>query len=183
MRFDKNFLFVTFQDKYKVKEYARSKCVKTANLLYVTDKPETIPFGKLPQKYLIKANHGCSWNILCFNSKLYLFGNGKKLINQDELPEIKLTTNRLEQSFSQNGRRRVNIDPGYLLYERFVLASGKNFSHRIYIGGGIYADLTLIYQRGGFEKLPWTYPDYADQPMLAFLAQVRNKYAVDLKAN
>ena len=107
----------------------------------------------------------------------------EKLINQDELPEIKLTTNRLEQSFLQNGRRRVNIDPGYLLYERFVLASGKNFSHRIYIGSGIYADLTLIYQRGGFEKLPWTYPDYADEPMLAFLTQIRNKYAVDLKTN
>jgi hypothetical protein len=107
----------------------------------------------------------------------------KKLINQDELPEIKLTTNRLEQSFSQNGRRRVNIDPGFLLYERFVLASAKNFCHRIYIGSGIYADLTLIYQRGGYEKLPWTYPDYADEPMLAFLTQVRNKYAVDLKTS
>jgi hypothetical protein len=105
----------------------------------------------------------------------------KKLIQQDELPEIKLTTNRLEQSFAQNGRRRVNIDPGYLLYERFVLASGKNFCHRIYIGSGIYADLTLIYQRGKYEKLPWTYPDYADEPMLAFLTQVRNKYAIDLK--
>ena len=107
----------------------------------------------------------------------------KKLIDQDMLPEIKLATNRLEQSLAQNGKRRVNIDPGYLLYERFVLASGKNFSHRIYIGSNIYADLTLIYQRGGFEKLPWTYPDYADQPMLEFLTQVRRKYAVDLKAN
>ncbi len=107
----------------------------------------------------------------------------KKLINQDELPAIKLATNRLEQSLAQSGRRRVNIDPGYLLYERFVLASGKNFSHRIYIGSNIYADLTLIYRRGGFEKLPWTYPDYADKPMLEFLAQVRCKYAVDLKAN
>ena len=105
----------------------------------------------------------------------------KNLIDQDNLPEIKLTTNRLEQTLLQNGRRRVNIDPGYLLYERFVLASGKNFTHRIYIGSGIYADLTLIYQRGGFEKLPWTYPDYADEPMLAFLTQVRNKYALDLK--
>lgn len=105
----------------------------------------------------------------------------KNLIDQDQLPEIKLTTNRLEHTFTQNGRRRANIDPGYLLYERFVLASGKNFSHRIYIGKGIYADLTLIYQRGGFEKLPWTYPDYADAPMLAFLTQVRNKYGVDLK--
>ena len=105
----------------------------------------------------------------------------KKLINQDKLPEIKLRTNRLEQAYSQNNRRRVNIDPGYLLYERLVLASGKNFSHRIYIGSGIYADLTLIYQRSRFEKLPWTYPDYADEPMLAFLTQVRNKYAADLK--
>jgi hypothetical protein len=107
----------------------------------------------------------------------------KELINQDELPEIKLATNRLEQSLAQNGRRRVNIDPGYLLYERFVLASGKNFSHRIYIGRNIYADLTLIYQGGGFAKLPWTYPDYADQPMLEFLTRVRRKYAVDLKTN
>jgi len=105
----------------------------------------------------------------------------KNLIAQSELPAIKLTTNRLEESHSHGGRRRVNIDPGYLLYERFVLASGKNFTHRIYVGSGIYADLTLIYQRGAFEKLPWTYPDYADHPMLAYLTQVRNKYAVDLK--
>ena len=105
----------------------------------------------------------------------------KKLINQDGLPDIKLMTNRLEQSYAKSGSRRVNIDPGYLLYERFVLASGKNFSHRIYISGGIYADLTLIYQRGRFEKLPWTYPDYADEPILDFLTRVRDKYAVDLK--
>lgn len=107
----------------------------------------------------------------------------KKLIRQSELPAIKLTTNRLEEKYSQHGKRRVNIDPGYLLLERLVLASGKNFSHRIYIGQGIYADLTLIYRRGAFEKLPWTYPDYADQPMQAVLQQVRSKYAVDLKAN
>jgi hypothetical protein len=107
----------------------------------------------------------------------------KSLIRQSELPAIKLATNRLEEAYSQNGKRRVNIDPGYLLLERLVLASGKNFSHRIYLGDGIYADLTLIYQHGAFEKLPWTYPDYADQPMLGFLQQVRSKYAVDLKAN
>ena len=104
----------------------------------------------------------------------------KKLIPQDALAGIKLQTNQMEQSLVINDRRRVNIDPGYLLYERFVLASGKNFSHRIYIGRGIYADLTLIYQRGDFQKLPWTYPDYADEPMLELLRQIRRKYAVDL---
>ena len=56
------------------------------------------------------------------------------LIDQQELAAIKLATNRLEQAYARNRRRRVNIDPGYLLYERFVLASGKNFIHRIYIG-------------------------------------------------
>ncbi len=103
------------------------------------------------------------------------------LIDQQDLAAIKLTTNRLEQAYSQRGKRRVNIDPGYLLYERFVLASGKNYSHRIYIGRCIYADLTLIYRNGAFETLPWTYPDYADQPIRRFLEQVRHKYAVDLK--
>jgi Domain of unknown function (DUF4416) len=107
----------------------------------------------------------------------------KNLVHQGDLPAIKLATNRLEEAYSQNGKRRVNLDPGYLLLERLVLASGKNFSHRIYLGDGIYADLTLIYRHGAFEKLPWTYPDYADQPMLGFLQQVRSKYAVDLKAN
>jgi hypothetical protein len=104
----------------------------------------------------------------------------KPLIEQLQLAAVKLTTNRLEDQYTRSGRRRVNIDPGYLLYERFVLASGKNFSHRIYIGHRIYADLTLIYRGGAFEKLPWTYPDYADRPILSFLEQVRDKYAADL---
>jgi hypothetical protein len=105
----------------------------------------------------------------------------KDLIRQEDLPAIKLATNRLEGEYAKDSLRRVNIDPGYLLLERLVLASGKNFSHRIYLDNGIYADLTLIYQHGGFRKLPWTYPDYADLPMLAFLQQVRRKYALDLK--
>jgi Domain of unknown function (DUF4416) len=108
--------------------------------------------------------------LLAFNS----------LIQQLDLAGIKLATNRLEDQYADNGRRRVNIDPGYLLYERFVLASGKNFCHRIYVGQKIYADLTLIYQQGGYETLPWTYPDYADRPIISFLEQVRARYAVDL---
>jgi hypothetical protein len=105
------------------------------------------------------------------------------LIAQDALAGIKLATNRIEQKYSQHGKRRVNLDPGYLLHERFVLASGKNFSHRIYIGEGIYADLTLLYRKGGFQKLPWTYPDYADEPLRAFLDKVRRKYVKDLSAS
>ena len=83
---------------------------------------------------------------------------------------------------SSGGRRSVNIDPGYMLLSRFILATGKEFSHRIYIGKGIYADLTLIYSRPGFKTLPWTYPDYTEPEMMAYLLEVRNRYAADLKA-
>jgi hypothetical protein len=105
----------------------------------------------------------------------------KELIQQSDLPEIKIRTNGIEQKYARHDKRRVNIDPGYMLSERFVLATGKNFSHRIYIGKGIFADLTLIYTKGAFQKLPWTYPDYADKVMLDYLQQVRRKYALDLK--
>lgn len=104
----------------------------------------------------------------------------KNLIPQQQLAQIKCRTNEVEQALAEHGRRRVNIDPGYLLYERFVLATGKNYAHRIYIGEGIYADLTLIFQEGGYQPLPWTYPDYKASEMHAFLLQVRKKYGVDL---
>ena len=104
------------------------------------------------------------------------------LIEQSDLPDIKYATNAIEEKYRQDKRRSVNIDPGYLLYERFVLATGKNFSHRIYIGRKIYADLTLVFRKGKFRSLPWTYPDYAGAPIQTFLLKVRDKYAFDLKS-
>jgi hypothetical protein len=106
----------------------------------------------------------------------------EKLIDQEDLAGIKRTTNVIEAKHTVEERRRVNIDPGYLLLSRFILATGKDFSHRIYIGQGIYADLTLIYKRGVFLTLPWTYPDYADTMMTSYLLTVRDRYAAYLKA-
>lgn len=83
MRYDRNPLLITLQDKYKVRQYAESRQVSTAELLYVTDQPELIPFKTLTGNYFIKANHGCRWNILCFNSCYYIFGNGEDLVNSD----------------------------------------------------------------------------------------------------
>jgi len=104
----------------------------------------------------------------------------ENMIDPDTLSEIKWTTNGIECAYKERGRRIVNIDPGYLLRERFVLATGKNYAHRISIGKGIYADLTLIYQRGDFQILPWTYPDYAQDNILQLLRKVRKKYVFDL---
>ncbi|MFO8047406.1 MAG: DUF4416 family protein [Desulfosudaceae bacterium] len=109
--------------------------------------------------------------------RLFVFHD---LIEQDELARVKQATNDIEQEHRQEGARLVNLDPGYLLRERFVLATGKNFAHRIYIGNQIYADLTLIYRHQDFQALPWTYPDYADLKIRRFLLLVRKRYLVDL---
>lgn len=104
-----------------------------------------------------------------------------KLMAQEALTDVKLVTNELEDKFAVKGKRLVNIDPGYLLSERFVLATGKNYTHRIYLREGIYADLTLIYHKGGFRSLDWTYPDYASEAIINFLESVRDRYRYQLR--
>jgi hypothetical protein len=108
----------------------------------------------------------------------------KDLISQGGLALIKEKTNEIEKKFETSGKRNINIDPGYLVSSRFILATGKEYSHRIYIGHNIYADLTLMYsKKEGFKTLDWTYPDYASEGMLLFLSKIRDKYLVDLKTN
>lgn len=94
----------------------------------------------------------------------------------DCLPAVKLFTNSLEQAAARpNSSRAFNLDPGLLTQERLVLATGKNFSHRIYLGSGIWGDLTLIFQRGGWKTLPWTFSDYAGAPMQDLLSAMRGR--------
>lgn len=108
-------------------------------------------------------------------------GDGlKKLLASFERPFgaenlwlAKRTTIDIEGIYASDGRRKVNLDPGYVESSKLVLASTKNFSHRIYLNGGIFAEVTLIYSGGGFRKLPWTYPDYLEQPFIEFLELVR----------
>src|SRR5216683_6442095 len=38
----------------------------------------------------------------------------RKLIKRDELVDIKIFTNQIEKNFSTEGKRRINIDPGYI---------------------------------------------------------------------
>lgn len=104
----------------------------------------------------------------------------ERLIRIDELSSIKLFTNGLEARFSEGHKRRVNIDPGYMALEKFVLASCKNFSHKIFIGEGVYADLTLMYVGTGFKDLEWSYPDYRGERIKALLKQARRRYAFQI---
>jgi hypothetical protein len=103
------------------------------------------------------------------------------LADPAHLADWKIFTNGLEERFSLGGRRLINLDPGYVAPERLVLATGKNYTHRLYLGQGILGDLTLIYAQGSFQPLPWTYPDYAQGELPALLTQVRQKYLWQLK--
>ncbi|MEE8300141.1 MAG: DUF4416 family protein [Desulfatiglandales bacterium] len=99
-----------------------------------------------------------------------------KLIPPDSIADIKLTTNRIENEHLFDQRRMINIDPGYIALERVILATGKNYIHRIYLKEGLYADLTLIFHAGTFKPLAWTFPDYADEKVIGYFNRLRNGY-------
>ncbi len=99
----------------------------------------------------------------------------RDLVAADSLVQIKLKAQAMEVCFAGScGRRRVNLDPGILGLGNFVLATHKGYAHRIYLGRGVYGDLTLIYHKGAFRPLEWTYPDYACASMLKLLGQIRS---------
>jgi len=100
----------------------------------------------------------------------------ERLVPPERLVDIKIETRDIERRSAWNGNRRVNIDPGYIAPERLVLATGKNYVHRIYLSRGVYADLTLVYKRKSFRALDWTYPDYADSTSIEFFNQLRSDY-------
>lgn len=98
----------------------------------------------------------------------------KNLIFPNEIVDVKLKAYELEEKYSESGRRKVNIDPGYVALSRVVLTTGKDYTHRIYLEKGVYADLTLIYKKDrGFIPLTWTYPDYASKDFCDFFIMVR----------
>ena len=79
--------------------------------------------------------------------------------------------------------RSVNIDPGYLTLSRLVLASTKDFAHRLYLGRGIFGEVTLVFQGRAFRPVPWTYPDYVEPAVLEFLSRVREGLMARSKAS
>ena len=87
--------------------------------------------------------------------------------------QVKMKAIRVEQETAIDGKRTINIDPGYLTLAKFVLTTTKNFDHRIHIGDCIYGDVQLRYRKGEFVTNPWTYPDYKQTDVLRFLEKTR----------
>jgi len=97
----------------------------------------------------------------------------KNLIDPGLLADIKLKTNEIEDSLSSGGKRSINLDPGCLTLSNVVLASTKNYSHRIYLGKGIYAEVTLIYKDHTYKPYLFTYSDYQDKTHIDIFMKAR----------
>lgn len=78
--------------------------------------------------------------------------------------------------------RSVNIDVGFVDLSKTVLATSKNFAHRIYLNSGVFAEVTLTYQNHRWTTLPWTYPDFVTEPVQSFLSQCRTALASYLRS-
>lgn len=95
------------------------------------------------------------------------------LISPDSLKDVKTKTNDIEKDYSVEGKRKINLDPGLVTEASVILATGKNRSHRIAIGNNLYAELTLIYQKGKWEDFFWTYSDYRDKRVQSIMSFFR----------
>jgi hypothetical protein len=101
----------------------------------------------------------------------FIFFDG--IYDPSRLADTKLQTINIEKQFSIDGKRRINIDPGYMTLAKVVLASTKNYSHRIYLNKGIFAELTLVNIKGQFQPHLFTYPDFIEKPTLDIFHKVR----------
>ncbi len=98
----------------------------------------------------------------------------ENLINPTSISEIKLKIIELEEQFlNETGGRKINLDPGYLNAAKLVLASTKDFSHRIYLDKGIYGEVTLIYSGKSYQIFPYTFPDYRTEEYFDIFKQAR----------
>jgi hypothetical protein len=94
-------------------------------------------------------------------------------VERDGLAAIKIFSNGLERASAVDDKRVVNCDPGYVTNDKLVLATTKDFYHRIYLAEGIYAEVTLHYQNGRYRYFSWTYPDYKAPEVLKLLESAR----------
>jgi hypothetical protein len=101
-------------------------------------------------------------------------------IDPAEIVEAKVAANSIESAFTQDGRRRVNLDPGYMDFYKVVLASNKFLGQKIYLGKGVYADPTLYYDKG-WKPYDWGFPDFKSGQYDVFLAQVRKAYKTTIR--
>lgn len=107
----------------------------------------------------------------------------ERLVKPEKYWKIKLLTNKLEHKFSRNNKRAVNIDPGFISLDKLVLLTTKDYTHRLYLGDGIFGETTLFFKEGSFRPHEHTYPDYKTREYIDFFSSTRDIYRAQLKNN
>lgn len=115
------------------------------------------------------------------NNLFRYFVSFKNLISPQEMVEIKLKSNELEELHRIDNKRMINLDTGYLDFNKVVLASTKFQGQKIYISSGIYADLILYYRKGSFTPFEWSFPDFKNNRYYDTLLKIRTRYKEQMK--
>lgn len=109
------------------------------------------------------------------------FLSHERLMQPNDIARVKLDTNEMENRLAIDGKRKINLDPGYMDTCKAVLASAKYNGPKVYLDYGIYADLTLFYEKGSFHPYPWSFPDFKTGQYNRPFLRIRELYKVQLK--
>ena len=109
------------------------------------------------------------------------FVSFEELSDAGNLAMYKAATNTVEDKLSRNGKRTINLDIGYLDFDKVVLASAKPNWQKIYLSDGFYADLTLYFRKGEWHPLDWSFPDFKQSTYYAALNEIRNRFKQQMK--
>ncbi len=142
------------------------------------------------------------WGVIDYKSDEFVFANNheyykneikgeikrifisfENLVEPENISKIKEHSNYIEDEFTKQFplERPINIDPGYMDYNKVILASYKYGQQKIAVGSGVWADITLFYAKGGFTSFPWTFPDFQTDLYYPALIKIRELYKQNLK--
>ena len=160
--------------------YAR-KAMLLAGLLYTDDfLQKAVSLLQAEFGEIIRETPPAKWHSDYYSKELgpsirrkFLFFG--RLIDPGDIAEIKIATNKMESDLSKESKRTVNIDPGYITPAKLVLASTKDYSHRVYLGKGIYAESTLLWDAKQKTFVPhlYTYSDFKEEENIRVFSEMR----------
>ncbi len=112
----------------------------------------------------------------------------RDLVPRESLASLKVRCHEIEMQLLRQAQdenviasRPINLDPSHLFTDKFIVSSSRDKPHRLYLGHGVFGELTLMIRQGHFESLPWTYADYLEPEVLNFLSGARRRYLHSLQ--
>lgn len=138
-------------DKYAVREYIENVGKKELlnDLLFVWNAADEIDWEKLPQKFVLKCNHGCGYNIIC---------KDKSQLNESE-------TKALLHKWMHEDFSKFNAEPHYakinrkIICERFLEGDVINYNIYVFNGKAVFLSVAGGLGDGADEYLTYYNPD------------------------